>query len=67
MATAKPKPEVRLLREPEVAKFIGVSTSTVRRLVNRGEFPKPVKIGGKLIAWRSAEVQRWIDRLPAEA
>jgi predicted DNA-binding transcriptional regulator AlpA len=40
-----PKEEERLLDLEEVAKMLGgISTRSVRRLVARGDLPKPVKV-----------------------
>lgn len=39
-------PEKRWLRYPEVAERLGVSERTVRRDMNAGKLPKPIKIRG---------------------
>jgi predicted DNA-binding transcriptional regulator AlpA len=41
-----PEPEQRWLRYPAVAKKIGVSERTVRRDVDAGKLPKPIKMRG---------------------
>ena len=33
---------------------------TVSRWVREGTFPQPVKIGPRRIAWRRADVERWL-------
>lgn len=30
-----------------------------------GRFPKPVKVGGRGVAWRATEIAAWIDALAA--
>lgn len=35
---------VRFLRVPEVLQLIGVCTSTLYRMINAGEFPRPIPI-----------------------
>ena len=46
----------------EVARFVGVSESTIYRLVNNGEFPKSYLIGGRTF-WSKSEVQMWINKI----
>jgi prophage regulatory protein len=49
-----------LLRQPAVLARIGLSKSTLWELVRRGQFPRPVRISSRAVAWRSSEVERWI-------
>ena len=54
-----------LLSEREVLKAIGnASKSTLRRMILRGEFPRPVKVSLNRKAWRRSDVARWIEGLP---
>ena len=60
--------EVRMLRLPEVVAATGLSPTTIWRRERAGEFPKRRRLGPTLVAWRSDEVAKWIERLPeAEA
>ncbi len=53
--------EKRLMRLPEVLDRLGVARSTLYRLVaNDPTFPKPVKVGRKVVAWRSDLLDEWI-------
>ncbi len=49
------------MREREVIKVLGVSRSTLHRMVARKDFPAPYKIGSRSIAWRSDEVFRKLE------
>lgn len=49
-----------LLRIKEVAELCGVSAQTVRRWAARGILPPPVRIGGKDLFWRKADIVQWI-------
>ena len=44
----------------EVARRLSVSRQTVMRLVEAGQFPRPIHVGRSL-RWRLADVQAWID------
>ena len=56
----------RLLRRPEVEQFTGLSRSSIYARMSRNEFPKPIALGGRLVAWDEADIQQWIaDRIEA--
>ena len=51
---------ISLLRLETVKLKTGLARSTIYKLVSTGEFPLPVKLTGKAIAWASNEVDLWI-------
>lgn len=51
-----------LLNKEETYKIIKVSSRTLDKMVANGEFPKPVKIGSRVL-WRMKDVSTWIDGL----
>lgn len=52
-----------LLRKPEVLQQTGLVHSTLYYLINKGSFPKPVKLGKRIVAWKKSEIDTWIDQL----
>lgn len=52
-----------------VANITTLSASTIRRLVDRGDFPAPVALPGsspargRRLAWRGADVLAWLESL----
>ena len=50
-----------LLRRPEVEARTGLSRSTLYDWMKRGDFPQPVKLGARLVAWRESDVSAWLD------
>ncbi len=56
-----------LLRLKEVEERTGVKKSKIYADIKKGEFPSPVRLGPKSVAWRSDEIQEWIDNLPRAA
>ena len=58
-------PPGRLIRRKELEDRIGLARSTIYRMMNKGEFPKPVKIGRRAVAWPESEIERWIAERPA--
>jgi prophage regulatory protein len=56
--TAQPSPELQLL--PEVVARTRLSAPTIWRLERKGKFPKRVVIGLRRVAWRVADLDRWM-------
>ncbi|EAB6213070.1 AlpA family phage regulatory protein [Salmonella enterica subsp. enterica] len=60
-------PEIdRVIREPECFWMTGIPPSTRAFMEKRGEFPKHLILGPKIIAWRLSEVQEWIKTRPTK-
>lgn len=53
--------EVRLIRLTLVLAKTGLSKTTTYRLIDKGEFPRPVSIGARAIAFVESEVDQWIE------
>ncbi|WP_370053031.1 helix-turn-helix transcriptional regulator [Neptunomonas sp.] len=51
----------RLLRRPEVEKLVGLSRSTIYTRLEQGTFPKPIPLGGRLVAWVESDIHEWIE------
>lgn len=52
---------IRLLRRPEVEKAVGLSRSAIYAAMDRGDFPRPVRIGLRAVAWPLNEIEQWIE------
>ena len=50
-----------LLRRPEVEARTGLSRSTIYFWMKKGEFPQPVKLGTRLVAWRESDIAAWLE------
>lgn len=53
-------PETGFIRLPEVLKVFPVSKSTWWSGVKDGRYPKPVKLGPKITAWRVEDIRQLI-------
>ena len=53
-----------LLRLPAVIARTGYSRSSLYALIQKREFPAPVSLGRRAVAWPSDEIDQWIaDRI----
>jgi len=50
----------RLMRRREVQRMTGLSRSSLYRLIASKEFPPPIKLSEKCVAWLESEVSEWI-------
>jgi len=45
----------------EVSNLIGLSVSTINRLIKKGDFPLKVKISPRRMVFMKKEIEVWID------
>ena len=56
--------EKRALKREEVLGLVSLSSATVYRMMSRGEFPRPVRVGQRAARWHSDEVEEWLASRP---
>ena len=56
----------RLLRRPEVENRTGLSRARIYEKMDEGDFPRPVKIGVRAVAWVESEIVDWQRQRIAE-
>ncbi|MDP2901635.1 MAG: AlpA family phage regulatory protein [Methylovulum sp.] len=49
------------LRVSTLAPRLGMSKSTIWRLVRAGKFPKPIKLSDKVTVWKADAVLAWLE------
>ena len=52
---------IRLIRLKEVQNRLGVSRSTIYLWIAEGNFPKPIKMGARLVAWPEHTLNLWMQ------
>lgn len=55
------------LRRRAVEEITGLSRSTIYSMMDRGEFPRPIKITGKAVAWPESAITEWLAARPIAA
>ena len=58
----KGKDMERYFRRSALEDMLGLSRSTIYRMMNDGEFPRPVVLGRRAVGWRAADVETWIKQ-----
>jgi prophage regulatory protein len=49
-----------ILRCPQVQAKTGLSHASLYRLIAKGAFPKPIKLGERASGWVEAEIDAWL-------
>jgi prophage regulatory protein len=52
-----------LFRVKTLSKKLDMAESTIWKKVRSGTFPKPISLGERFTAWRSEDIQDWLDSL----
>lgn len=60
-------PQTRYIRRPDVEALTGLSCSSIYRMMGDGEFPKPIKLTKKAVAWAEIEILDWLANRPVAA
>lgn len=56
-----------LYRVNQLTAELGISRAHLYQLIKRGEFPQPIKIGNRTIAWPAQAIEAWIAERAAAA
>ncbi len=54
---------VRLLSIVQAAKYLGIGQVTFRKMVERGDAPKPIQITDRRVVWDKKQLDMFIDNL----
>ena len=50
-----------ILRLPQVMARTGLSRSTIYLRISKGQFPRPISLGGRAVGWIEEEIDRWLE------
>jgi len=57
----------KLIRRNEVERITGLKRSSIYLKIKEGDFPKPIKLGMRAVAWLEADVMQWIESKVTES
>jgi prophage regulatory protein len=49
-----------LLRLPLVMRTTGLARSTIYKLIAQNQFPIPIRLSARAVAWSQSEIERWV-------
>tara|TARA_B100000963_G_scaffold6366_1_gene5002 strand:- start:847 stop:1035 length:189 start_codon:yes stop_codon:yes gene_type:complete len=50
----------------EVSNLLGISVSTINRLIKNGDFPKKIKLSPRRMVFMKREIDEWIESKRSE-
>jgi len=50
----------RYYRRPALEEMLGLSRSTIYRMMQHGEFPRPVLLGRRAVGWLEDDIDNWL-------
>ena len=53
----------RVIRRKEVERLTGLGASSIYALMEKGQFPRPLQISERTVAWRLVEIEAWLAGL----
>jgi prophage regulatory protein len=56
-----------LLRRRDVSEMLGIAASTIYRMIQDREFPRPLSIGSRAVRWRIEDIEAWRSHLVRNA
>jgi len=57
--------ENRLVRTSELRQYVPYGRTRIMQLVNAGQFPRPIRLSSRRLAWKLSDLRDWIDSRPA--
>ncbi|WP_370278582.1 helix-turn-helix transcriptional regulator [Pontibacterium sp.] len=57
----------QILRRRDVEKAVGLSCSTIYRMMDAGTFPKPIRLTPSRVGWKESDIQKWIEDRSSES
>ncbi|XAT57650.1 AlpA family phage regulatory protein [Rhodobacteraceae bacterium IMCC1335] len=53
----------QIFRRRQLEEQLGLTRSSIYKMMENGEFPRPIKLGRRAVGWRADEVANWLDKL----
>jgi predicted DNA-binding transcriptional regulator AlpA len=51
----------RIVRRNRLAAMLGISLSTLARMVKNQTFPAPIRLSAQAVGWDMSEVESWLE------
>ena len=56
-----PEFTMRVLKLKDVLSITGLGKTSLYKLINLSEFPKPISLGLRAVGWLESEIEAWIQ------
>ena len=52
---------LKIIRRIDVEEIVGLSRSTIYKLMSTGAFPRSIRLGPRAVGWRLSDIEAWIE------
>lgn len=52
----------RVLRRRDLQAAVGLSASSIYRLIGLGQFPQPIHLGERAVGWLRSDIEGWLSQ-----
>ena len=52
---------LKIFRRKDVEEIVGLSRSTIYKLMSTGAFPRSIRLGPRAVGWRLSDIEAWIE------
>lgn len=52
----------QVIKLPEVQQIVKISKAKIYSEIKKGNFPKPIKLGDRCVAWVMSDVRLWLEQ-----
>ena len=52
---------LKILRRKDVEEIVGLSRSTIYKLMSTCAFPRSIRLGPRAVGWRLSDIEAWIE------
>lgn len=59
--------QAKIFCRKDVESMVGLSRSTIYKLMNQGLFPKAIRLGPRAIGWLMSDIENWINQQAARS
>jgi prophage regulatory protein len=49
----------KIVRLKDLPHYVGLRRTQIEEMIQRGEFPKPIKLGPRAKGWLASEIAQW--------
>ncbi|WP_081849788.1 helix-turn-helix transcriptional regulator [Marinobacterium lacunae] len=56
-----------ILTRKEVEKRTSFSRTSIYRLMDRGEFPRPIRLSANRVGWLESDLEQWLEQRTADS
>jgi prophage regulatory protein len=53
--------QFQIIRAKRMPDIIGLSLPTIYRLLQKGDFPKQIKLSTRAVGWDTRDIEIWVD------